>query len=113
LLEVKYTAYLEDQGNEGQAFEQSDEKGSKFKLGKGKVLKAWDEGITGLKKGGRKYIVAPAEKAYGSKGNQEEALRRGRITKTKYIFFYFYRRKWPSRSQPARLFRDHPQPRKV
>ena len=39
-----------------------------FPLGKGRVIKGWDEGIALLKKGSIAKLVIPSELAYGSRG---------------------------------------------
>jgi len=40
----------------------------KFKVGKGMVIKGWDEGILGMKSGGVRVLVIPPDMAYGSAG---------------------------------------------
>ena len=47
----------------------SENVGFKFKVGEGKVIKGWDEGVQGMKKGGKRVLIIPSELANGKIGN--------------------------------------------
>lgn len=39
-----------------------------FRLGMGQVIKGWDDGVQGMKVGGRRKLLIPADQAYGRRG---------------------------------------------
>lgn len=63
---VHYTGYLTD----GTKFDSSVDRGTPFSfpLGAGRVIRGWDEGVAGMKVGGRRKLVIPPELGYGSRG---------------------------------------------
>ncbi len=65
-VEVHYTGWLVD----GKKFDSSlDRKQSfTFKLGGGQVIKGFDEGIAGMKVGGKRKLTIPPDLGYGAKG---------------------------------------------
>jgi peptidylprolyl isomerase len=54
----------------GQEFDSSWDRGDtfKFSLGKGQVIQGWDQGVAGMKVGGRRRITIPPMLAYGKRG---------------------------------------------
>jgi peptidylprolyl isomerase len=54
----------------GEQFDASWDRGDTFKfgLGKGQVIRGWDEGVAGMKVGGRRRITIPPDMAYGKRG---------------------------------------------
>jgi peptidylprolyl isomerase len=54
----------------GRQFDASWDRGDtfKFKLGKGQVIQGWDQGVAGMKVGGRRRITIPPMLAYGKRG---------------------------------------------
>jgi FKBP-type peptidyl-prolyl cis-trans isomerase len=64
-VHVHYRGTLED----GKEFDASTGRGPfTFKLGVGEVIKGWDQGVAGLRVGGRRRLTIPPELAYGSRG---------------------------------------------
>lgn len=54
----------------GEEFDASWNRGSPldFRLGVGQVIKGWDDGIVGMRVGGRRKLIIPADLAYGDRG---------------------------------------------
>ncbi|NXT24263.1 FKB15 protein, partial [Syrrhaptes paradoxus] len=69
-LEIAYTGWLFQNNGLGQVFDSNVNKDKllRLKLGSGKVIKGWEEGMMGMKKGGRRYLIIPPAWAYGTQG---------------------------------------------
>jgi FKBP-type peptidyl-prolyl cis-trans isomerase len=64
-VEVHYTGWLTN----GKKFDSSVDKDPfQFKLGAGDVIKGWDEGVAGMKVGGKRKLTIPPELGYGKRG---------------------------------------------
>ncbi|MBA2349548.1 MAG: FKBP-type peptidyl-prolyl cis-trans isomerase [Solirubrobacterales bacterium] len=68
-LTVRYVGASFSDGREFDSSWKTDENMFPFTLGEGQVIQGWDEGIVGMKPGGRRELVIPAEKAYGEAGS--------------------------------------------
>jgi len=65
-VSVHYTGWLEN----GKKFDSSVDRGQPFSfpLGAGRVIKGWDEGVQGMKVGGKRKLTIPSDLGYGSRG---------------------------------------------
>jgi FKBP-type peptidyl-prolyl cis-trans isomerase len=69
-VDVHYTGYLYVDGQRGEKFDSSVDRGQPFSfpLGAGRVIKGWDEGFAGMKVGGKRELFIPPDLGYGSQG---------------------------------------------
>lgn len=67
---VHYTGWLYEGGKKGKKFDSSVDRGRPFTfpLGAGRVIKGWDEGVEGMKVGGKRTLLIPPSLAYGERG---------------------------------------------
>jgi FKBP-type peptidyl-prolyl cis-trans isomerase len=65
-VNVHYTGWLEN----GKKFDSSVDRGQAFSfpLGAGRVIKGWDEGVQGMKVGGKRKLTIPSNLGYGPQG---------------------------------------------
>ena len=66
MVKVHYTGWLLD----GTKFDSSVDRNEpfSFSLGGGQVIKGWDQGVAGMKVGGKRKLVIPGDMAYGAQG---------------------------------------------
>lgn len=69
-VSVHYTGWLLESGKKGQKFDSSVDRGRPFdfNLGAGQVIKGWDQGVAGMKTGGKRTLKIPAKLGYGARG---------------------------------------------
>ncbi len=69
-VDVHYTGWLDEQGHKGNKFDSSVDRGAPFSfpLGAGRVIKGWDEGVAGMKVGGKRTLMIPPDLGYGARG---------------------------------------------
>ena len=77
-VEVHYTGWLTD----GTKFDSSRDRGRpfSFELGAGRVIKGWDEGVAGMKIGGKRKLIIPANLAYGDAGHPPVIPKKAELT---------------------------------
>jgi FKBP-type peptidyl-prolyl cis-trans isomerase FkpA len=72
-VDVHYTGWLyvpTVKGYKGRKFDSSRDRKEpiSFELGTGRVIQGWDQGILGMKVGGKRTLTIPSEMAYGERG---------------------------------------------
>lgn len=73
MVTVHYSGWLYDdtkQNHHGVQFDSSRSHGHPFSfmLGAGRVIKGWDQGVAGMKVGGKRTLIIPASLGYGARG---------------------------------------------
>jgi FKBP-type peptidyl-prolyl cis-trans isomerase FkpA len=69
-VSVHYTGWLYENGVKGAKFDSSKDRNDPFvfPLGAGRVIKGWDEGVQGMKVGGKRKLTIPPALGYGTRG---------------------------------------------
>lgn len=69
-VKVHYTGWLYLDGEQGAKFDSSKDRREPFEftLDDGMVIRGWDEGVQGMKVGGKRTLIIPAELGYGAHG---------------------------------------------
>ncbi|MGO9605678.1 MAG: FKBP-type peptidyl-prolyl cis-trans isomerase [Candidatus Binataceae bacterium] len=70
-VSVHYTGWLQNpDGSKGKKFDSSLDRGQPFDFGLGQqeVIKGWDDGVQGMKVGGKRELIIPPALGYGSRG---------------------------------------------
>jgi len=67
---VNYTGWLNENGAKGKKFDSSLDRNQPFQftLGAHQVIAGWDEGVAGMKVGGKRTLIIPPELGYGARG---------------------------------------------
>lgn len=73
MVAVHYTGWLYVDGKRGKKFDSSLDRGQPFvfPLGAGQVIQGWDEGVIGMKVGGKRTLIIPPAAGYGSEADED------------------------------------------
>jgi FKBP-type peptidyl-prolyl cis-trans isomerase FkpA len=71
---IHLNAWLDDNGPKGAEFIDSKDRGKPvaFKIGTSHVMKAWNEGVAGMRVGGKRRLMVPSHLGYGPEGAGEQ-----------------------------------------
>ena len=80
-VEVHYTGWLEKDGTKfDSSLDHEPKNPFPVTIGAGQVIKGWDEGLKGMKAGGKRKLVIPAELGYGKAGSPPKISAEARLT---------------------------------
>ena len=67
---MHYTGWLYENGEKGDKFDSSVDRGQpfEFSIGVGQVIGGWDEGVASMQIGGKRTLIIPPELGYGARG---------------------------------------------
>jgi peptidylprolyl isomerase len=67
---MHYTGWLWVNGAKGAKFDSSHDRNQPFEfpIGRGRVIKGWDEGVASMRVGGKRTLLIPAQLGYGERG---------------------------------------------
>lgn len=70
---VHYTGWLYLNGKRGKKFDSSRDRGQPFSflLGGGEAIQGWDDGVVGMKVGGRRVLIIPPAAGYGAEADDD------------------------------------------
>jgi peptidylprolyl isomerase len=68
-VDVRYVGVLYKDGKEFDSSWARADNNFSFTLGGGQVIQGWDEGVAGMREGGRRRLLIPADKGYGAQGS--------------------------------------------
>jgi FKBP-type peptidyl-prolyl cis-trans isomerase len=67
-VEVHYTGWTKDGKKFDSSFDHDDKEPLTFRIGTRGIIKGWNEGVPGMKVGGKRKLIIPADLAYGKEG---------------------------------------------
>lgn len=71
-VEVQYTGWLQSNCRQFDSSRSAGRTSFTVQLGQGQVIAGWDEGLPGMKVGGKRKLIIPADLAYGAQGQTDQ-----------------------------------------